>query len=258
MKEVKPLNQLMDKSQPLPPEPSEEILTPEEIEAALEAAKPEVLRMAREEKKAKLAIIEYNRKIKEQSEAYVSADQFMDWILRKAVKTIKNFAVSEREEQIYKNLALYFTQDKRCPLDLRKGLWLFGGVGCGKTTIMELFSENPLMNYPVVQTSLIADEYKENGGKNLQRFYDVPSVCFNDFGFEIEEGSKSHFGNKKNVMAEIIQNSYEFNKEKKFRLHFTTNLNADQVEQYYGPRVRSRLREMCNIISLEGINDKRK
>jgi len=258
MKEPQQLKNQLPKTQA--PEPSE-ILTPEEIEAALEAARPRILQEAREQKKAMLATIEYNRKIREKSEAYVSAEQFLDWILKKAVSEIRNFSLNEREQEIYKILALYFTQDKRLldkGYDLNKGIWLFGGVGCGKTTIMELFSENPLINYPVVQTSIIADDYKENGSKNLQRFYDIPSVCFNDFGFEIEEGVKNNFGNKKNVMAEIIQNSYEFNREKKFRLHFTTNLNADQVEHYYGPRVRSRLREMCNIISLEGINDKRK
>ena len=31
--------------------------------------------------------------------------------------------------------------------------------------------------------------------------------------------------------------------------HLTTNFNSSEIEQIYGPRVRSRMREMFNLVS---------
>ncbi len=39
--------------------------------------------------------------------------------------------------------------------------------------------------------------------------------------------------------------------------HVTTNLSGDQIEENYGTRVRSRMREMFNMIILPG-EDRRK
>lgn len=193
----------------------------------------------------------------------ISAKDFYTWIWNKAKNEIKNFSLSEEEERIYKILAMYFTNDKgieKMGLSLDKGLVLHGGVGCGKTTIMKLFRDNPSQPYGIVECMKIADQYKqkEGGADVIHQYSFLPSICFNDLGTEIESGESSHFGNKKNVMAEIILNHYERNERKKFKLHFTTNLAADEQGDLYGVRVRSRLREMCNIISLEGIEDKRK
>jgi DNA replication protein DnaC len=79
--------------------------------------------------------------------------------------------------------------------------------------------------------------------------------CFDDLG---TEETKSHFGNKINVMAEIILNRYDNKTAMGWEFtHVTTNLSADEIEQYYGSRVRSRFREMFNAITLNG-NDRRK
>jgi hypothetical protein len=45
----------------------------------------------------------------------------------------------------------------------------------------------------------------------------------------------------------------------KVRTHATTNLNAGELEERYGSRVRSRMRELFNLISFdEKTIDKRK
>jgi hypothetical protein len=49
-----------------------------------------------------------------------------------------------------------------------------------------------------------------------------------------------------NKMAEIILSRYERFTRTRCLTHFTTNLSADEIEERYGSRVRSRLREMCN------------
>jgi DNA replication protein DnaC len=241
-------------------ESTEEILTPEEIQDVTQKALGEARRL----KRAAIKTEEYRKKIMaEKAPIQVSAEQFYAWIWNKAKNEVKNFGLNGKERDMYELLCQYFTGDKKFEekgYSLDKGLMLYGGVGCGKTTIMKLFRDNPGQTFGVVECMKISDEYKdkEGGADIIHRYSFLPSICFNDLGTEIESGESSHFGNKKNVMAEIILNHYERNNEKKFRLHFTTNLNADMQEKYYGPRVRSRLREMCNIISLVGIEDKRK
>lgn len=267
------LNQLLKKQAVLAvSEPSEiitaeelkeakEILTEQEIYVAIQMA----LREARLTKRAKIKMDEHNKRIAEgEIKPKVSAEQFYSWILNKAKSEVNNFSLTEGEVKIYKLLSMYFTEDPAFEKDgrsLSKGIMLYGGVGCGKTTIMKLFRDNPSQKFGIVETMVIADLYKdkeEGGSMVTHKYSNVPSICFNDLGTEIESGTSSHFGNKKNVMAEIILNHYERNEAKMFKMHFTTNLNAEEQDRFYGARVRSRLREMCNIFSLEGINDKRK
>lgn len=59
-------------------------------------------------------------------------------------------------------------------------------------------------------------------------------------------------------MAEILLSRYDIFTSKKIQTHITTNLSASEIENGYGNRVRSRLREMINLIAFErGIIDKR-
>jgi DNA replication protein DnaC len=233
-----------------------EILTDEEIIEAVTIS----LRNARQNKIVEARTIEYNRKLREpKAIVNVSTEVYFKWILDKAKAEIKDFKINEKEKEIYYNLSLYFTGDEKSVYNLDKGIYLAGGVGCGKTTIMKLFMVNPRVDYGIVQCLKVADKYKEKDrGAEIVHFYsNLNTICFNDLGTEIESGEASHFGNKKNVIGEIILNHYEINNEKRYNFHFTSNFGAEKIEHYYGERFRSRLREMCNIISLEGIKDKR-
>jgi len=61
------------------------------------------------------------------------------------------------------------------------------------------------------------------------------------------------------VMLSLSKYVSEYH-QAKFRTitHITTNLNAQELEKRYGNRVRSRLREMFNLISFESTSiDKR-
>jgi DNA replication protein DnaC len=59
-------------------------------------------------------------------------------------------------------------------------------------------------------------------------------------------------------MAKILLSRYDIFTSKKIQTHITTNLSASEIESVYGNRVRSRMREMFNLIGFErGIGDKR-
>lgn len=52
-------------------------------------------------------------------------------------------------------------------------------------------------------------------------------------------------------MAEILLSRYDIFTAKKIQTHITTNLSASEIETHYGNRVRSRLREIINLIAYE-------
>ncbi|MGE4587257.1 MAG: hypothetical protein AB7D05_07945 [Mangrovibacterium sp.] len=72
--------------------------------------------------------------------------------------------------------------------------------------------------------------------------------CFDDLG--VKQPLK-YFGNDCQVMAEIILSRYELFVSKGMLTHVTTNLSASELEARYGTRVRSRLREMYNMVAFD-------
>ena len=96
---------------------------------------------------------------------------------------------------------------------------------------------------------------KLNIATSIDTFYqNQVGACFDDLGTE-RQGK--HYGDAANVMEQIILNRYDNTNAPWYYTHITTNLTADEIENYYGTRVRSRMREMFNLITLEG-EDRRK
>lgn len=76
----------------------------------------------------------------------------------------------------------------------------------------------------------------------------MAGYCFDDLGTEQQI---KHFGNDCNVMAEILITRYEEFIANGSITHITTNLSASEIEKAYGNRVRSRLRQMFNLIAFD-------
>lgn len=229
----------------------------------LEAKKKKV-----EEQKSK----EYwARVVAESNPPILKATELFNEILKKAETQIPNFILDDFNQQIIFDLACYFTgdekfnaSDKNGNRSLKKGLLLYGNVGCGKTTLMRLFSENQIASYVVVSCRQVASEFSENGYDAINSycgFYhkdtlkgrkfghsDSLGICFDDLG---TEDMKKHFGNNSNVMAEVILNRYDGISKLANRTHITTNLTGNDIESIYGNRLRSRMREMFNMISFD-------
>jgi DNA replication protein DnaC len=189
----------------------------------------------------------------------------------KALEFQPGFVLDGEIKETFKALALYMAED---PLFeekghgmLNKGICLMGDVGVGKTLLAKAFSrynyqrkyytEKPeiaeCINHKVVNTCSIVNNYcGEYGIKEIENYKYGP-YCFDDLG--AEQIPAFNMGNKKNVMAEIIQNRY--NTGNFYGLMFTTNLDGQQTEDLYGIRIRSRLREMVNFIIVPG-KDRRK
>ncbi|MNY68902.1 hypothetical protein D3C86_2067470 [compost metagenome] len=59
-------------------------------------------------------------------------------------------------------------------------------------------------------------------------------------------------------MAEVLISRYEQFVENKSVTHITTNLSASEIENSYGNRLRSRMRQMFNLVTFDkNTKDKR-
>lgn len=179
------------------------------------------------------------------------------------------FKIYEEDLPVIRKLVIYAIRDTATmiQLDLNpdKALLLSGPVGCGKTSMMFLLNYfcAPQSNYKIKPCREVAFEFAKKGYEALVPYTQkehkqnrLPSYCFDDLG---TENNLKYYGNECNVMAEILLSRYDLYISKKLQTHITTNLSANEIEKQYGNRVRSRLRELCNLIAFDnGTKDKRK
>jgi DNA replication protein DnaC len=163
---------------------------------------------------------------------------------------------------------VYFLNDeimaKTIEIDLNKGILLSGPIGCGKTSLMNLMRHVPEQERKFIlkPTREISFEFIKEGYEVIQRYCSgnklqngIKNYCFDDLG---TENNLKYFGNECNVMGEILLSRYDLFINKKIITHITTNLSASEIEAAYGNRVRSRLRQMLNLIAFNPITkDKR-
>jgi hypothetical protein len=111
----------------------------------------------------------------------------------------------------------------------------------------------PERRYRIRSTREISFEFAQDGYEVISRYSglsytsDGPMIyCFDDFG---AEQALKLYGNECNVMAEILLSRYDHFLQTGMATHVTSNLSASDIEEMYGPRVRSRMREMFNILA---------
>lgn len=246
---------------------SEIELTDEEI--------ADVLRAARSKKAARIREAAYWENVnKPKVYPVYTPDQMFDHAFAKGKAMITDFELDEKNKFIFTGLSFYFAGHPDCSkygLSLEKGNIMVGPIGCGKTTIMRCFEQNPTNCFIEVSARKIAMEYsdKEIGGQNTidrysfvhqaidkSKFWgqDKIGLFIDDIGTET---NKKYFGNEMNVIENIILNRYD-QISLKSKTHITTNLDANALEDMYGKRVRSRIRERFNWITFDPSSEDRR
>lgn len=173
----------------------------------------------------------------------------------------KKFKVYREDREIIYKLCLYFIRDReRCSqygIDIDKGLLLSGPVGCGKTSLIKLMKHlvPHQRSYVVIPCRNIVFSFNHIGHKAIEDYGNSQFFCFDDLGVE---PMGRHFGKDCNVMGEILLSRYDLFLNHKRKTHATTNLNAQELEERYGNRVRSRMRQLFNLVAFDkGSLDKR-
>lgn len=188
--------------------------------------------------------------------------EIMAWLESKGkLQFGEKFHFREADIINIQKLICYFLKDEvmatHFNLDLSKGILLSGPVGCGKTTLMTLMRHVAQPNYKfIIKTCRdISFEFIKDGYQTIHKYSngnnsysEYRNYCFDDLGVET---NLKYYGNECNVMAEIILSRYDIFISKQVITHITSNLSASEIETTYGNRVRSRLRNMLNLIAFD-------
>lgn len=188
--------------------------------------------------------------------------EIIAWIEQKGIELYgTHFKILETDYPIIYKLIAYFLKDEvtcfQYNINLNKGILLSGPIGCGKTSIMNIMkyltpTEHKFFVKPCrdISFEFIQDGYqiihKYSKGKLYE--YEPKTICFDDLG---TESNLKYYGNECNVMAEILLSRYDVYIAKRIQTHITTNLSASEIETQYGNRVRSRMRELFNLIAYD-------
>tara|TARA_R110002049_G_scaffold277220_1_gene455678 strand:- start:10621 stop:11277 length:657 start_codon:yes stop_codon:yes gene_type:complete len=174
----------------------------------------------------------------------------------------KDFRIYDEDREIILKLCHYFIRDKanceKNEIDIDKGILLSGPVGCGKTSLMILLkyivpTQKP---YILIPSRNIVFGFNHIGYKTIEDYGCRQFFCFDDLGIE---PIGRHYGKDCNVLGEILLSRHELFINHHIKTHATTNLNAEELEDLYGNRVRSRMRQLFNLLAFDqDTSDKRK
>jgi DNA replication protein DnaC len=160
----------------------------------------------------------------------------------------KKLIQNEWNKQLIKTICFFLSEDLRFESELnyslKKGLLIRGVSGIGKTYLVTCVKDNLVKPISVYSMIDVADEVREYGGCQVKG----KVIYLDDVG---SEETVNHYGSKINWFKEFLE-SYYLNSKDYSRLIISTNLNFDQIQEKYGFRVRSRMKEMFNIIDVTG------
>ena len=164
----------------------------------------------------------------------------------------KQLIVNQDNKKFITSICYFLSNDQRFETEfdysLQKGLLIRGVSGLGKTHIVQCVKENELNPIIILSMLEITDEVKSEGQYEV-KMGNNKIVYLDDVG--TEEPIVNHFGTKVSFFKQFIESVYlrskSFNK-----LIISTNNSFSEIEERYGFRVASRMREMFNVINVTG------
>lgn len=162
----------------------------------------------------------------------------------------KKLICHEDNTPLIKTICFFLSNDKRFETEMgysfNKGLLIRGVSGLGKTFLLKCVSGNDLNPIDIISMVEISEKVKDEGSFEI---YTQGILYLDDVG--TEEHIVNYFGSKINWFKNFIE-LYYLNNKPFDRLIISTNNNFQELEEKYGFRVRSRIKDMFNIIDVVG------
>lgn len=165
-----------------------------------------------------------------------------------------NFEINNSNRKVIGDIFNWCIRNKNGALDPTKGLWIYGNVGVGKSTLMRA-----VINF-IRQYWL-----RDSGEKMNPQWENVPCFCgkYASVGFSAfdsipmgldeigtELSPTNHMGNKLNVVSHIITTIYDNRSDLP---HITTsNISLSSALEAYGARAIDRIGQLFNLVEIKG------
>lgn len=193
------------------------------------------------------------------------ADAYWKRELVASMKTVSpSFDVDDSNRMILKALYQWVW---RMPgvLDIKKGLLFHGPIGVGKSTLLKglqnytakiarycIGGAESGVTFQFISAAEIALQFAEKGITGLNRYTDrecMHNLAIDEVGREPMDSK--YFGTGINSVQTVLQLRYE--QRYNFYTHLTTNLDPDtEFAKYYDKYIADRVKEMFNVIKIEG------
>lgn len=166
----------------------------------------------------------------------------------------QKFLVDEYNRDLIQNLLRYFL-GLPGQFDNRKGIFITGGTGLGKTVLMRIFSkftqiDGVLHRFQYYDSAVIYRDFRQTQDIALD-FYKSNNICIDDLGKE--PLIYKSFGNEIMPMVDILDERHKrWDRGADNSMTFiTSNLTIDEIANRYGNRIGDRFK-MFNLIQMNG------
>jgi len=144
-----------------------------------------------------------------------------------------------------------------------KGMLLIGNFGVGKTALMKVmqkvFKDTDRRFKTVTALNLkdLSEELKPIDIKEMYGYGLKQDLYIDDIGYF---STVKVYGNAVNIISEIILDRYDLFISTGYKTHFSSNIvtaykdndTYPSIENIYGVRVLDRIKQMCNLINIDG------
>lgn len=171
---------------------------------------------------------------------------------------MKEYVCDEEQAEIFNQLYLYLIASPECKMDVNKGIYMMGSVGCGKSLLMSAFCDVQAKLCGKIIENIHAKVLAEDIEKNGVDKYVKKALMIDDIGRETSEINK--FGKKVRPISDLFEQRYEHG-----TLTFcTSNFRIESLAEDrktdngtvrgYGNYIKTRMEAMMNIVNLPGKN----
>lgn len=185
--------------------------------------------------------------------------------MAEAYEVCPGFTIEPSMKELMNDIFRWCIMDDTGRYNPDKGLWLYGDIGTGKTTMLEIVKRfcryyRPWQDsdgsgryfvpysFRISNAVKVCDDFSRHGYAGIDTYIDSTRQAFDELGSE--SVAVGHFGTVQNVFQYILQRRYEM-RHTGFT-HATTNMELSEISQRYGARIWDRCKEMFNFVEFSG------